>query len=380
MNLSGIDQDELNRGDVVAAPGVVAGTLLCDVSYRHLLESRMALKHNREVKVFVGAKEVMARTRVLGQRQIEPGGEGWLQLELAEPVAMSPGDRFILRLPSPPSTIGGGRILDPFPGRRHRRFKSATVARLETLSRGTPAEVLLQVVKRHEPLRKEQAIARSMLPAARADSAWESLEENGQLLQFGQLYLSRERFETNSAHLKSILSDFHQAFPLREGMAREELRSRLDMPAALFNRFLAHDEVAGSVSTVGATVSLTSHRVHFSAEQEARIEQLMGSMAEAGVNSPSVSEVRAVLGEELYLALTQQNRLVPISGDVVYRRETLDELIGRITARLGRQGRLSAAEVRDLLGTSRKYAISLLEYLDEQRITRRIGDERELAT
>ena len=151
INLTGIDKDDLARGHVVAAPDVIGHTILFDAAYRHLPDATKPLKHNTTIKLFVGAAELLARVRVLGSERIEPGQSGWLQLATTEPVAVTRGDRFILRRPSPGETIGGGRVLDPHPGRRHRRFRSETVERLKTLSQGTPAELLLQTVQRLEP-------------------------------------------------------------------------------------------------------------------------------------------------------------------------------------------------------------------------------------
>ena len=123
VNLGGVDRGQVKRGDVVARPGVVRPTLLLDVVYRHLAAADAPLKHQAEVKLFVGSAETLARTRILRAQQINPGEEGWLQLALSQPIAAMRGDRFILRRPSPGATLGGGRVLDPHPGRRHRRFR-----------------------------------------------------------------------------------------------------------------------------------------------------------------------------------------------------------------------------------------------------------------
>ncbi|MEM7118702.1 MAG: selenocysteine-specific translation elongation factor, partial [Chloroflexota bacterium] len=129
INVTGLSKDEVQRGNVVTLPKMVRGTVLFDASYRHLAAADAPLKHNMEVKLFVGAAEVVARTRVLGAKQIDPGEEGWLQLALSESAAIVRGDRFILRRPSPGATLGGGKVLDPYPGRRHRRFRPDVIAR-----------------------------------------------------------------------------------------------------------------------------------------------------------------------------------------------------------------------------------------------------------
>ncbi len=143
VNLTGIDRDALHRGQVLAARGAVRPTLLLDSAYRHLPDADAPLAHNTEVKLFIGAAEVSARARVIGGEQIAPGEAGWLQLALAQPVAAARGDRFILRRPTPGATLGGGRVLDPQPRRRHRRLRPDVVERFRALAQGTPEELLL---------------------------------------------------------------------------------------------------------------------------------------------------------------------------------------------------------------------------------------------
>jgi selenocysteine-specific elongation factor len=227
VNLTGIDKDEVKRGDVIAKPGVVRGTILLDVAYRHLASADKPLKHNVEVKLFTGAAEVVARTRVIGSRQIEPGAEGWLQLALAEPVAVVRGDRFILRRPSPPATLGGGRVLDPHPGRRHRRFRPEVVERLQTLAEGSPAELVLQTIRRREPTTEKKLLKEVGLDRETAVSALNQLTEEGTIFNHNGHILTAGRQADLLEEAERLVGRFHAAQPLRLGLSREELRSRL---------------------------------------------------------------------------------------------------------------------------------------------------------
>ena len=159
INLSGVSVEDLHRGDVVARPGTLQASTLIDVQFKLLPDAPRPLAHNQRVDFFSGAAEVGAYARVLGTEQIEPGAEGFLQLRLERPVVVVPGDRFILRQPSPSQTLGGGSVLNPLPRRRWRRFDVQALARLETLSRGAPEEIVLQSLAR-QPL----ANARDLLP------------------------------------------------------------------------------------------------------------------------------------------------------------------------------------------------------------------------
>lgn len=379
INLTGIAKDELKRGDVIAAPGVVSRTILLDAQYRHLPDADAPLKHNSEVKLFIGASEMIARARVLGARQIEPGADGWLQLALREPVAVARGDRFILRRPSPSATLGGGRILDPHPGRRYRRFRPEVIQRLQTLSAGAPDELLLQALRRLEPVAEQTLLAQAGVETAVAAAALEKLLQNGQVVRLGQQLLSRGAWETARDKLLQHLNAYHRDYPLRAGAPREELRSRLRLPAAVFNPLVNQAAAEGLLVAEEARLRAPGHTVTFSAAQQAAVDALLRTFAAAGVNAPSVKEARAAVGDELYNALVEQGRLRPLTGDVVYAAEEYERYTGLIGDYLRGHGRINAAQARDLLQTSRKYAIALLEHLDEIKVTRRVGDDRELA-
>jgi selenocysteine-specific elongation factor len=382
VNLTGVDREEVRRGDVIAAPGVTRGTILLDAVYRHLPEASAPLKHNDSVKLFVGAAEVMARTRLLGARRLEPGAEGWLQLALAAPVAAVRGDRFILRRPSPGTTLGGGRILDPHPGRRHRRFRPEIVSRLETLRQGTPAELLLQALQRLEPVSREALWQQAGIDAETAAAAWAELESQGEVVFLEPYALSRSGRQRLLARLSAILEEYHRQNPLRTGIPREELRSRIKLAPPIFQALAGQAADEGLLVERGAVIHQPGHEVRFSRSQQAAVDRLRQQMAGAGINSPSVKEVKAAVGEDLYAALIELGMLVQIADDVVYEREAYERFRGQITAHLadrGRSdGRINVAQVRDMFGTSRKYAIALLEHLDDIKVTRRVGDDRQL--
>ena len=362
VNISGVDADEVRRGDVLAAPGAVRGTILLDAAYRHLPGAPAPLRHNMEVKLFVGAAEVMARARVLGARQIAPGETGWLQLALSEPVAVARSDRFILRRP----------------GRRHRRFRPEVLSRMQTLAEGTPAELLLQRLGRLEPALPAELLRQSGLPREVAQPAWERLQEEEEVAILGRLAVTTATLQGWRERLASLLGNYHRQYPLRAGMPREEARSRLRLDAAVFNPLVSELASGGLLVEEGAVLREPDHAIVFSPAQEARVEQLLSRFEAAGASAPTVKESREAVGDDVYEALIALGRLRPLNAEIVYRVEEYERLVEQITAYLREQGRANAAQVRDLLGASRKYAIALLEHLDEQRITRRIGDEREL--
>lgn len=378
INLTGVDKDEVRRGDVVAAANVIRPTVLCDVQYRQLLDAAAPLRHNSEVKLFIGAKEVVARARVLGAAEIKPGGEGWLQLVLREPVAILRGDRFILRRPSPGATIGGGRILDPHPGRQHRRFRPELMSRLETLTLGTPAELFLQTISRLEPITQAKLLPQAGMESAAATLALAELEQDGLVVQLDELLISQASRRRWLGQMEQLLHHYHQTYPLRLGMPREQLRSQLKLIAALFNP-LVRDAAAHHLLVESNTLLLLpGHAIQFNPAQQSQIARLMTLFQQSGINSPSVKECQEMVGEDVYFALVDLGEIKPVGESVVYAAASYQQFTQAIINYLEQHGQVNAAQVRDLFNTSRKYAIALLEHLDEQRITRRQGDDRML--
>jgi selenocysteine-specific elongation factor len=399
LNLSGVETSQLRRGMVVAHPDTLRPTTRLDARLRHLpgpaagrLESDLPLRHNAQVKFFVGAAEVLATARLLDHEVLAPGEAAWAQLELAEPVVVVKGDRFILRRPSPGATIGGGVVVDPHPRRRHRRRDRAVLGRLETLARGTPGEVLLQALAALGPVPLKDALQKAGLDRDAADAALREAVEAGALvrLEGEALVISRAVWSGIESEMRAALAAYHAAHPLRVGMPREELKSRLSPAAAsgrrsalsprVFSALVSHAEAEGVVVATGAVVRLPGHRVVLAAEQQAQADALLADFRRepASRNPPSVKDCVARVGEEVLNVLIDQGRLVQVSAEVLFLAEAYAAMVERVTAHLRAHGRITVAEVRDMFATSRKYALALMEHLDERGLTRRVGDERVL--
>jgi len=383
INLSGVSKNDLGRGDLVTVPGWLRPTLLVDVRLDYLEGASLPLKHNARLKLFCGAAEVMARVRLLGQETLAPGASGWVQLELEEPLPLVRGDRFIVRVPSPPATVGGGVVVDPNPGRKHRRFRPEVVARLETLARGTPDEVLLQALERQGPLPARDLLAGSPL-GEEAPAALEKLLATGEAVLLGAdkaggLVASRGWWSATTGRMQEVLAAYHRRCPLRPGMGREELRSALRLDSRTFSSLMARAAAEELLADEGATVRLTTHEVRFSAEQQQAVDDLLARFRRAPYTPPSVKESIAAVGEEVLLVLLARGDLVQVSPDVLFLAATYEEMVRRVRAHVQENGSITLAQARDMFNTSRKYAQGLLEHLDGVGVTRRVGDERVLA-
>jgi len=396
MNLSGVGVDEIRRGDVITKPGTLRSTILIDVNFRLLSDASKAVVHNQVVTFFSGATEISARLRLLGSEIVEPGQTGWLQLRLNRPTVVAAGDRYILRQPSPSVTLGGGTILSPHPRRRWRRFDSQVIERLNTLAKGEPTNILLQVLARNLFLATPKLIEQSGLDVELAQKAIKELQEAGAIfdLQLGKsaTYLSVGTWQQLNETLKTLLQQFHSQNPLRIGIQREELRNRLksktgtyreitnvaDISVRFFNALLDAILPAGEIEANDSVVWLAYFKPTLTEQQQKRIEQLLALFDAKKHAPPNANETLAVLGEDEKLLdyLIDSDQLIRIGDGILFRQETFVEMVNEIQGYMRENGSISLAQVRDLFQTSRKYAQALLEEMDSRRITRRDGDIR----
>lgn len=394
VNLTGLSQHDLVRGDVLTTPGWLEPSQLIDVHCRILPDAPKALRHNQEVEIFTGAMEVPGYTRLLGVRQLEPGQTGWVQLRLMRRIPVAKGDHFIIRQPSPSLTLGGGVVVDPLPRRRHRRFRPELIKRLETLLAGTPEDVLLAELDRRGPLPARVIITEGKLPTKTATEALANLLKAGEvfslegdqmpakddLAQAKTPVISRAGWAALVGQIKTILAGYHKQFPLRMGIPRSELKSRLKLETRVFNEAIQRAEQEGAVIAGETVVRLPEHRVTFSPAQQAAVERLLAEFRRAPYNTPSPKEVAATLSEPVLMALIEGGQLIRLSKEVLLLTETFNEFLAWLKKYFQTHETVNVAQVRDVFQTSRKYALALLEYTDEQRITKRVGDDRVLRT
>lgn len=401
INLTGVHPDDLRRGMVVSRPAALQPTTLVDVRLRLVnpkgtqsgSDSWQAfLRHGQMVDFFSGASEVSARARLLDAEELRPGGSGWVQLVLTDPVALAPGDRFIVRQPSPSVTLGGGVVVNPHPRRRWRRFQKEILAHLETLARGTPEDLMLHALARQEPGPLKAAAEASGLDVVVMERVLAEMIAAGQLIPLGAIQaplaksvtpvISIGGWHTLAAHMAEMLADHHAQYPLRPGMAREELKSRLQgrnkWPTKLFNELAARAVAETILVEVGDYLARPGHSIAFNAAQQAKVDALLAAFRRQPYTPPSLADSVAMTDAELVSALMYLGTLVRLSEDVLLLKETYDEMVAGIVAHITASGSMTVAQVRDRYNTSRKYALAIMEHLDEQKVTRRIGDERVL--
>jgi selenocysteine-specific elongation factor len=380
VNLGGLATTDLVRGDVLTTPGWLRPSAAVDVRLRAVAGLPKPIRHNARVTFHTGSAEVPGRVRLLDTQELEPGASAWAQVKLDGPVAVIKGDSFVIR--SPETTLGGGVIIEPI-ARRHRRFQPATLDRLATLEKGSPAEVVAQTLRQIEPAELRQVIERAGLDAPVARAAIAELLASGDLVAFSNAagdpapntnLITLAGWRALVERARAAVAAYHGQFPLRSGMPREELKSRLRLQPRIFNEVAARLVAEGEIVEAGVNVHLPDHRVALTPRQQDTVDSFLAALAADPYSPPTDHPPEP----ELLNALAEQRRIVRVGEGVFFAAAAYDEMVARIRAHLAEHGKITVAEVRDTFNTSRKYALALMEHLDEAKVTRRIGDERVL--
>ena len=378
VNLGGVSSHEITRGELMATPGWLRPTQAVDARVRLVAGAPRAVRHNLPVTFHAYTGEAPAILRFLEEEELAPGREAWAQLRLSEPLALVRGDRFIIR--SSDSTLGGGVVVD-VRAQRHRRRHPPTIRRLEVLAQGSAAAQLIQVVEGQEPATVTSVARRANLSEQEAMSLAQTAVAEGALVSLDTAAVSASSvlytlagWARLSARAQRLLAAFHQQYPLRRGMSREELRSRMRLTGSISGHAFQHLARTGVLAEEAGLVRLPGHRVETTPEQQRRMDAFVQALEKAPFEPPPQ------LDPSLLHLLLEEGRVEKASDEVMFATTVYRGMVEAVVKHLRAQGTVTVAQVRDILDTSRKYALALLERMDEQRITRRVGDERTLVT
>jgi selenocysteine-specific elongation factor len=367
-NVTGVEKSELARGDVLSPPNALQSTRRVDAQVRVLASAPRALRHGADLLLHTGTTEVGCRVIVLAGDAIEPGGEGWVQLYLERAIAAGNQDRFVLRVPSPAVTLAGGRFVDVAP-RKHSRQDSAVG---ESLDRRAAGDVM------QEELRK---YARGITVAAllKATMAQEADLDALHARRIGEWLFADETWNAIAERAMMEVEAYHAAHPLRPGMGREELRSRLRFPPSSFPAVLASLVGEGRLEERNGAIAAPKHRV--AAEpSDGPVARLLAVLGESPFAPPSLPEAmqRTGAGPEVVRALAQRGDLVRVSDDIAFTRDAYSKAVAIVKDVIATSGSVTVAQLRDRMGASRRPVLALLEHLDAEKLTRRVGDQRVL--
>ena len=381
LNLAGIQMEELARGMTLAAPGVLEPTQRLEVQIS-LLKDAKPLKNRARVHFHAFTSETIAEVALYGVTEVRPGGTAFAQLRSAEPLLLLPGDRGILRQFSPVVTIGGAVVLDAFPLSRQKQ--EARQSFLKTLSSGNRQEALLARIARrgHEGLSIAAAVRETGLKQSVLQPVIAAMVQQKQIIQMGEFLLASESAQKIREKLVAALEAFHKANPLVGGISKEELREKLGLHQTVMENLLTQLAKDKKTETAGEQVRLAGRGVELKDDEAKAKSQIEKAFADAGLKVPLMKEVLDKLpvdkarAQKLVTLLLRDRVLIKLADDLVFHHAALEGLRQLMAAQKAKTPKIDVATFKDLLGVTRKYAIPLLEYLDQQRITRRVGDER----
>jgi selenocysteine-specific elongation factor len=373
VNLAGIDKQDIERGAVLAYPGQLQPTQMIDVYFRHLPDTNRPLKHNAQVKFFCGASESLAQVRLLNDEQLAPNQEGWLQLRLETSLPLTQGDRYILRYPSPAQTVGGGVVVNPRPVKRWKRFQEDVINQLEVRLDGSPEERLVQLAEAQEPVTMQSLQKELALSPDDVETLVSQALQAEQVIAIGKNAVwASAKVAHVTQQMMQLVADYHQRYPLRQGILREELRQRLGLDAGTMQAVLN----ATDITQDKGTIRHPQHEIRFDEAHQHHVERVEKMLLRQPYSPPSYRELCDATHEEVVQALLHLGDLVQIQTNMVFSRHAYETMVNETLKAIDTHGHVDVSMLRDAFDTSRKYAIAVLEHLDQQQITKRVGDQR----
>ncbi len=382
LNVAGASTEDLSRGMTLAQPETVNTTRRVDVQLSLLPTAPRALKSRTRVHFHSNTMETVAEIALHVVKQLAPGSQAFARLKLPEAALLLPGDRFIIRQFSPVVTIGGGVVLDSVLIPRMPELENF----LQILATGAPEPMLRARIARRGPmgiamsrLIAETGWTRNLLEARLA----QTLKE-GRVLRIGDLFVDASAMARLQQAIVSAVQGFHRKNSLVSGIAKEALREQVNAPSEVFSRALDLLVREKKIEVAGDVVRLPGHGVVMKDEEAESKKKIEDAFAVAGLKVPALHEVIAGLkvdkirAQKIVTLLLRDKLLVKISEELVFHGSALAELRRLVAAQKAKSPKMDVAKFKELTGVSRKYAIPLLEYLDRERVTRRVGDAREI--
>lgn len=390
INLAGIKKEELSRGQVLAYPGSLVNSTMVDATLRLFDSTQRKLKNGDRVHLSYGSAQAIGKVILLDCEVVEAGQEALVQLRFDDPICVKRNDKFIIRFYSPVETFGGGTVLNPAAD-KHKRGQEDVIESLKLKKTGTDMEILEQMVNeesRRFPEAKDLA-AWMDLTVSEAEQMLDTLRNKKKILHLNDgSFVGKAYWEKVSELANQVLAHFHRENPIVEGMDREELKSRLAERMHLKSgkkaeALMAELEKRKVITIQGSIVSVAGFTVSYSDEASQMMTDMENIYKKAGIEVPSTDELvgaykdrkqaRQVLSE-----LTKKGILVKAGTGVLMHKEHWDRALSVLRDHLASHPQITLGEFRDLLGTSRKYAVMLLETYDQMKITKKIGDARVL--
>jgi len=389
VNLAGLKKTDIQRGDCVAKPDTVRTSRMLDVRLRNLRDSRRIIHNDTQVHLYHGASVLLAKVVLLGQDELHPGESCYAQLRLSEPIATKNGDRFVIRFFSPLETIGGGVILDDSP-QRHKRSDTHIIEALKIKESGSSGDQVMQILAEFGMQLPTAAQLADKLRSDEADvqSQMHDLCGRGRALEpLAGRYTAASVMDRIWSDCKDILAQYHKANPLHAGMKAAELRQKLfkNMDQTSADALLGALRQEGKVSRIADRYALADFEITLTKRQRNIREKLLQTYRKAGLESPATDDVMASFlqnertdAKQVLESLVTSGELVMLTPQICWHKDMYAQVCETVKTHFENNETLTLGQLRDLLNSSRKYTLAVLEYYDKNRVTKKDGDLRRL--
>lgn len=389
VNIAGVKREQIKRGDVLAPPNVLQPTMMLDCRLRLVKDTDRIMNNRDRARLHIGTKEILCRAVLLDREELGPGEDCFVQLRLEEEAVALRGDRFVIRSYSPMETIGGGMVVEPKPPKR-KRYNKGVLEELNLKETGSPLQVLEKVIGLNSSVFPDinQTMKLSGKSEEEIKPMIEELVRNGTVKEFRggseRVYVHKEYYMKLLSQAASILEQYHLRYPLKSGMPVEEFRNRLfgRRKGSFIDGIIRSMEDEGSIRIKPQSVSLPDFSIVLTPRHREIRDYLLKLLERGGYSPPGPGEIindapyREDEINEVLDMLTGTREVKKIGNDDVFLIEYYDRAVETAVAHIKKEGSISLGTFRDLLNTSRKYSMALLEEMDRDRITKRVGDER----
>lgn len=386
VNLAGVHKSELKRGDIIAAKDSMDTSMMLDALLKVTADTERHIKNGSRLHFYHGSREILCKTVLLDKDELIKGEQCYAQLRLEENVSLKAGDRFIVRFYSPLETVGGGVILDANP-KKHKRFDEAVLNDMRAKETGTVQNKIALSIKEHsksfaplDDIRKGVAITDEEF-----NKKIENLVKYKEIIRLTpKIYVHKDYIAELNGKCCAMLKEHHKAFPLQAGIKRDEMASKLirNVDSALANAVLSEVCRLGDVKTEDGVMSLKDFAPKAEGGNKALMDKLEKLYLEKGLTPENTDTVLASLKakpnevKEVYNSLVKTKRLIRLDAQITVHSSHFDEALRLLKEHLNKEQKITLAQFRDLIGTSRKYAVAILDYCDNMGFTKKIDDYR----
>jgi selenocysteine-specific elongation factor len=379
MNLVGVEKDQIQRGDVVTKLGQDETTDIFTAKVDLVSTLAFPVRHNALLLLILGTTELLARVNILNKDKIEPGGSGLVQFKCKKNLLARIGDHFILRLPSPQITIGGGMVLNVSP-KIYKRKDKELLSALERRSTLNLPDLILSDLEQKDLVLRKNILRESNFSQSQIESTLVELEKDGKVFLTENLVTERSRWEEVLNEIIKQVEKMHQKFPFKIGLKSAELSGKLKIEENLLAEAINYLVKDGKIAQQEAYLKLSSHQPKLSPEQIRLSQKILQKFVASPLSPPTKEEILEEDSsyEDVLMFLIQGGELVELKDGVLFRKEDFEKLKSKIVDFIKKNGEATVSQLREHLSTTRKYMVPILEKLDQLGATQREGDKRVL--